>query len=133
MLIELWADPADTLLIEHDVEIHRHVLPAARRCREPWCSWPYNGPGFKSNGDPQLRESLGCTRFSRKLMQGEPDLVALAASVNQGLPPGDWRRMDAQISPLLKQRGYEVHVHQPPVLHHHVYPNEGCACGKEHE
>jgi hypothetical protein len=28
------------------------------------------------------------------------------------------------------ERGYpDPHIHTPPVIHHHMYPFEGCACG----
>jgi hypothetical protein len=133
LLLQLWAAGEPFLLIEHDIEIHERVVRSLRYCPRPWCAFPYSGPGFHSNGDPMLRESLGCTRFSAKLMRDEPDLLAVAAAMSQGLAAGDWRRMDASISPTLKQRGYVVHVHAPPVLHHHLYPNEGCACGGDHE
>lgn len=130
--LQLWAAAEGVLNIEHDIEIHGRVVRSARYCPRPWCSWGYNGGGF-TRGESFYTESLGCTRFSSSLMHAEPDLVAVAAAMSQGLPAGDWRRLDVSIAPTLKQRGYEVHVHEPPVLHHHVYPNEGCACGKEHE
>lgn len=134
VLTDLWAGGEDVLVVEHDIEIHDRVVPEARACSEPWCVWPYNGPGFgDKQGDPFLYGSLGCTRFSGVLMRTEPDLLAVAGALSQGLPAGDWRRMDASILPTLRDRGYEPHLHWPAVLHHHIYPNEGCACGSVHE
>ena len=133
VLCAIWAAAEDTLIVEHDIEIHAKVVNAARRCPEQWCVWPYNGPGWEDpNGDALIYESLGCTRFRASLMRAEPDLMTVAAAMSQGLAAGDWRRMDVSILPTLKARGYRPHRQSPPVLHHHVY-NGRCACEQVHE
>ena len=134
LLRDLWSRGDDLLIIEHDIEIHAGLVEEARSCPQLWCTWPYNGPGWTDpNSDPLLYESLGCSRFSSKLMRAEPDLLAVASALSQGLPAGDWRRLDASILPTLPERGYTAHRHFPPVLHHHRYEPEGCACGGKHE
>lgn len=131
LLARLWAEGESVLLVEHDIEIHAGVVEAARRCRHLWCAWPYEGGAWANPGDSLLYESLGCTKFSAKMMSDEPDLLAVAAALTQGLPAGDWRRMDVSVAPTLKQRGYTVHSHGP-VIHHHDYPGVGCSCGQAH-
>lgn len=124
LLEELWAAGQSFLLIEHDIEIHQHVLTEAEACPEPYCSWPY-GIGYPA--DP-VTVALGCTRFSAEIIDAVPDLMSM-------LPVRDWRRQDCEIAPRLKAAGFEPHVHDPPVLHHHAYPAPGgerCACGAEH-
>jgi hypothetical protein len=130
LLTRLWAEWKDLLLIEHDIQIRRGLVGEATRCPELWCTWPYAGAGFTDPlSNPLLYESLGCVKFSGKLMRAEPDVLAVASTLSQGLPAGDWRRMDSSILPTLRDRGYAPHRHEPPVLHHHRYPSEGCSCG----
>ncbi len=130
LLTRLWAEGESVLIIEHDIQIRRGLVSEAARCKSLWCTWPYASAGWTDPlGNPLIYESLGCVKFSAELMRAEPDVLSVASAMSQGLPAGDWRRMDASIAPTLKQRGYEVHRHEPPVIHHHRYPSEGCACG----
>jgi hypothetical protein len=132
LLTRLWAEGESFLIVEHDIEIHAAVVPDAVACPEPWCVWPFPGPGFwdTAGNDPLLYESLGCTRFSAALMAAEPDALTVAGAMNAGLRAGDWRRMDVSILPTLRARGYEPHTHWPAVVHHHRY-SAGCSCGEE--
>ena len=129
LLAGAWADGQGFLLVEQDIEIHASVVPEARTCPEPWCTWPYPGPGFAGEtGDPLLYESLGCVRFSSELLAAEPDLMDEVGGVSEGMPPRDWRRLDVTIAPRLRWRGYAAHRHWPAVVHHHRY-SHGCSCG----
>jgi hypothetical protein len=134
LLAEVWAAGCGFLLVEHDIEIRAGVVREARACPEPWCTWPYSGPGWSDPaGDALWYESLGCVRFSTQLLAAEPDLMSVAYAITdrQGRPAGDWRALDVSIAPTLKDRGYRAHHHRP-VLHHHFYPPEGCSCGGQH-
>ena len=150
LLVGLWGQRRRLLLIEHDIEIHDRVIPTALHCPFPWCVWPYSGPKGDGLGDSLLYQSLGCTKFSGSLMKREPDVMNRVSAAMRprpygvdddglgtagwpkGLDRGDWRRLDATLAPALRWLGYEPHIHWPAVLHHHVYPGEGCACGQEH-
>lgn len=124
LLGELWAAGQPFLLVEHDVEIHGSVVSELEACPEPWCAFAY-GIGYPPG---PIDSSLGCTRFSTEIIEAVPDLISM-------LPVRDWRRQDCEIAPRLKTAGFEPHVHEPQVLHHHAYPAPGgqrCACGTEH-
>lgn len=120
LLERLWADGEAFLIVEHDVEIHRRVVPELAECPEDWCLYPYGGAGGQS-----LEGALGCTRFSAALIRDEPGLIG-------SLPVRNWRRLDCELLGKLRQTDRVPHVHQPPVLHHHIY-GAGCACGLAHE
>ena len=127
LLCRAWASGESFLNIEHDVEIGPDTVRQATYCNKPWCVWPYYVTGHNL-----LTWSLGCVRFHAKLLRAEPDLMAVASSKigNRSMPPGDWHRMDAEIMPLLRERGYGDIGHQhDPVIHHHHYFLEGCSCG----
>lgn len=134
LLSRLWTEGKTVLLVEHDIQIRAGLVSEAARCSHLWCTWPYAGAGWTDpKANPLLYQSLGCTKFDGELMRAEPDVLSVASALTQGLPAGDWRRMDVSILPTLKERGYEPHRHEPPVLHHHMYPNEGCSCAGRHE
>ena len=130
-LRELWEAGESFHVVEHDIEIHAGVVDA--ECAEPWCVWPYRGPGRDAEG-AMLTRSLGCTRFHRDLLTAHPDLLAgfpVGHGVNFETSPRNWRRVDSELAPRLQGLGYKPHQHEP-VLHHHVYNETGCACGSEH-
>jgi hypothetical protein len=141
-LADYWARGESFLNVEHDVEIHERVVRQATHCPELWCVWPYMGPGWPHHHLPELDaflyNSLGCTRFHRKLLAAEPDAMSVAAGIKHGdeFRAAHWLRMDAEVSPLLIGRGYRPHLHWPEVVHHHLYSANGvaaCACGRTHE
>ena len=132
---EWWAAGEAFALVEQDIELHGTVLSQFRRCAEPWCVFPYNGPGYGgAGGDPVLYGALGCVRFSAALLAAEPDLPAYVGAIDDapGLARGDWRRLDARVLSALRDRGYAPHCHQPPVFQHHCFHGL-CSCGYDHE
>jgi hypothetical protein len=128
LLSDLWCAGEGFAIIEQDIELRAGVLESFEQCPEPWCLFAYAGAGWSTGGNPLFRQSLGCTRFATALLVAEPDLLSVVGSVSQGLPAKDWRRLDVTIAPALTNRCYAAHVHEPFVLHHHDYPNEGCSC-----
>ena len=62
---------------------------------------------------------LGCTRYRAELMDKVPELPLAAR----------WDALDASVRDGLLEAGYDMHVHQPPVTHHHNFYPHGCACG----
>lgn len=116
-----WGSGVGWLNVEQDVEIHGSVLPEASSCVEPYCVWPYEGPGVGQPGDSLLYTSLGCTRFSSALLAAMPRLMA-------DLLVRDWWRLDCHIWPALQEAGWEPHLHWPAVTHHHIYGRR-CSCG----
>jgi len=135
-LTALWGAGGDLVVVEQDIELHRTVLSQFRRCPEPWCVFPYNGPGYggADGGDPTLSGALGCVRFRATLMATHPGLMADVGNVDDapGLGRGDWRRLDVRVLGALRDQGYAAHLHFPAVFQHHVFHGL-CACGTEHE
>lgn len=127
LLAKLWADGDSFLIIEHDIEIRTGVVEELEACPEPYCCFPYAGPG----GDLLVR-SLGCTRFSGEFIAEHPSLMLdLEDRGMTETSPRHWRRMDAELAHYMQIRQIAPHMHQPPVLHHHAY-RKGCGCGREH-
>lgn len=125
LLSTLWQEGQAFLNVEQDNEIHGEVVADLEKCEEPWCLYPYPGDAPRSGeGDRLLYGALGCTRFAAVLMERHPDLMT-------NLPVRNWQRLDCHILPALRALGYEQHIHNPPVIHHHVYALGGCACGDE--
>jgi hypothetical protein len=129
----LWSGGEDFMLIEHDIEIRAGVVEELAACPEPWCLFPFPGPGFSAEGGNLLTISLGCTRFRSELLAAQPDLMGAVdgrCQVHRSGSTRDWHRLDVTMVSVLRERGYpDPHVHTPPVIHHHMYPFEGCACG----
>lgn len=123
LFAQLWDDGDGWLNVEQDIEIHASVVPETAACPEPWCVWPYNGPGRDSDvGDRHLYGSLGCTRFSAELIAAHPRFIA-------ELQGRRWQGLDSFILPGLLGLGYKQHIHWPAVLHHHVRSDtKKCDC-----
>lgn len=116
ILVDAWEALGDLVVVEHDVGIRDGVLQELLDCGQPWCGFPY------PIGD-QLLVCLGCTKFSAHLKASLPNLMVVAATVDDsGMPAGDWRRMDVRIADRLEALGHQRHVHGPPVTHFHLYP-----------
>lgn len=145
---QLWIEEKSFALIEHDIEIHEGVVPTFLDCKHDWCVFPYNGPNWQAPNGNLFTGSLGCTRFSDRLMKREPDFPDSLGTTTRGLARRDWRRLDNLVTSGLLARGYGVDrivgdkrfyadmmrgpvIHDPPVLHHHVYDGV-CACEAVH-
>jgi hypothetical protein len=120
LLVEVWAEPGDLLIIEHDIGIRAGVIEELLACTQSWCGFPY------TIGE-QLLVCLGCTRFTAHLKASLPGLMAEAAAIGSeqdggGVAAGDWRRMDVRIAACLEKLGHQRHPHLPAVDHFHHYP-----------
>lgn len=128
LLAGWWGDGETFLIVEQDIEIHADVIPQLEVCDGDWCIFPYGGPGYGKNhgdgADHLLKRSLGCTRFSERLLKTLPSFMG-------DLPVRNWQRLDCEINPKLVRAGFTPCLHEPNVAHHHVYDGL-CACGKEH-
>jgi hypothetical protein len=130
LLRGLWRDGETFLIVEQDIEVHDQVVPSLQDCDHDWCIFPYPGPmhmrGWSQEDNSHfLVRSLGCTRFSDRLLATYPTLVAR-------LTKRTWESLDLHIYEALARHRLTPHPHAPPVLQHHVY--EGwCACGMGHE
>lgn len=117
-LAKAWREPGDLIVIEQDIGIGPEVIPGFAACKEPWCGHAYRI-------GRQLLVCLGCTRFTAKLKEAEPDLLDVVGEIGgDGLPAKDWRRIDVRLLDTLRKRGYRQHWHEPPVLHYHKYGQE---------
>jgi hypothetical protein len=115
LLAAAWLEAGDLLIVEQDIGINAAVAPGLAACREAWCGHPYQ------IGE-QLLVCLGCTRFTAELKAAEPDLLdVVGEDCTGGLPARHWQRLDVRILDELRHRGYQQHVHEPPVRHYHRY------------
>ena len=111
LLTELWAEPHDTILIEHDVLVTSLMVARMMRCGEPFCvrrAWFGNSFGV----------GLACVMFSGQLMADEPDLMT---DMHPSLQAASWHRLDTAILGELHIRGHDPHTHDEPVIHLHPY------------
>lgn len=130
LLANVWADGEAFLIVEHDIEIRAGVVEELEACPEPYCLFPYVGPG----GNDLLTRSMGCTRFSAELIAAHPTVFSDLADRDGETSPRFWKRIDAEVAYYFQLRNVAPHVHEPPVLHHHVYAKTYplCACGEVH-
>jgi hypothetical protein len=113
-----WNGKEDLVVVEQDVEIHDTVLTDFMECKEPWCCFSY-----QIFGQRNCSVGLGCTKFSAQLQQ-EISLDVLTerfARCEFCEGKGCWWHLDGPILQLLQSKGYNQHIHQPEVTHHHDY------------
>ncbi len=109
LMATVWGLGESFAVIEHDIEIHEHVIRSFAACPELWCVFPY-----PYRGSPQLLTSaLGCARFHDQLLREQPRLLGDFDEDSRY-----WRDLDRELSHELEGLGYQAHVHWPPVGHH---------------
>jgi len=93
-----WSRPF--ILVEHDILPWPGALERIWECSEPWCRYAY------PLGDPPIIEAyLGCVKF-------RPE--ALGPIEIEGKT---WRELDGTVEKELTERGFQAHLHEPPVIH----------------
>jgi hypothetical protein len=104
LLVALWEDRRDFLLIEHDIEISPEILDSFAACPEPWCS---------VGSDPGSGTALQCNRIRRELIDAAPDAFASFAG-------REWDQgHDAAALAAFASAGAEVHRHREARTVHH--------------
>ncbi len=120
LLRSCWEHGETFIIVEQDIELGPQTIQDLSRCREPYCTVPYAGPGTI------MENALGCAKFDAVLLGEYPHLIA------ERLPqPVTWHMLDALVNTALRGVHIEPHLHRPSVLHHHVYDGQ-CACGTDH-
>jgi hypothetical protein len=99
-----WTGERDIILIEHDIEITKDVIPSFTDCDQNWCTYSYQGPPTMG----YLYRSFGCTRFSAALQR------FFGYTFRRG--PVRWDKLDHE--QLFRNLNPHVHGH---VIHHHSY------------
>jgi hypothetical protein len=118
LLARLWREGAGFVLVEHDVVPWPGAVAGMASCREAYCGHRYQIAG-------QLGGTLGCVRFSAALIAEHPDLPATWAGSH-------WSNLDIKLTNALWDVGVrEYHVHEPPVAHLHIYPDELIRAARE--
>lgn len=118
----VWEAREDVLWVEHDIEIHEHVIPQVSECPEPWCTFAY--PYAFGNSDPY--HGTGCVRVRAELMRAVPDLWRrVAARSGPHHPEKHWCSLDGFMQIELSPN-YVQHKHDPPVGHVDVANSHGC-------
>lgn len=97
LMQEAWRWDDQLLVIEHDIVVHRYVVPQLEACSLPVCAFPYQLLGRITTG-------LGCTRFA------ERDVDLLDSLIT---PDTTWSTLDIVLLSALPQ----AHEHEPPVGH----------------
>jgi len=129
IIAAIWRSGHGFILIEHDVVPWPGALATLEACQYDWCChlYPYHSDQPAGTRD-RLGGSIGCVKFSTRLVKAHPDLC----DAWEGVP---WRAVDGHmiqaIGPALGQdRGEECafwHEHLPPVAHARRYETEVAA------
>ena len=108
----------DLMIVEQDIVIHEDVIPQFESCPEPWCLFPF--PHYAEGGGLMM-SGVGCNRFRREFMEAVTveDIESQYASciLCEGNNPRCWKHIDGRINDAGHARGFEIHVHYPPVGH----------------
>lgn len=112
LLESLWADGDGFIIVEQDIVVRPGVIAELEACQRDWCGFTY----ALSSG---YGAYLGCTKFSRRLLQDHPGVFsAIAALPFDGTPRRYWGRLDTRLKQVLEDNeGQRMHIHEPPVLH----------------
>lgn len=103
MVAEAW-NQGGFVLVEHDIVPWWGAVRELWECEYDWCVFPYpQGAGMP---DP----ALGCCKFSDDLVNTYPRLQHDMKNV-------PWHQLQERILPFLWNKGYQWHVHWPPVAH----------------
>lgn len=124
LMLDIWDQGADTLIVEHDVVCRPDVIDQLEECPEPWCAFRYT-----DFCHPACQEAwanmLGCTRFRAELIRATRDAVSSIPG-----PLRDWHNLCDHLAgdktngvptPLrvgsVRAAGFSHHWHEPPVEH----------------
>lgn len=118
LLIDEWADPRITIIVEQDIVVPAGGLQSMANCEKPWCTLPYNISGRQETA------ALGCAKFDAILKDSFPDLAQRASRDHNGKGGQiTWRSLDAALAKALYAATFMPHVHtQFPARHNHRYP-----------
>ena len=108
LLTDLWAKDGFTI-VEHDIVVWPGAIQQLQDCPEPWCVFPY----YSSVG--WIIDGLGCTKFSRELVQGHPDVLKPPFPVCCAHTKY-WCGLDRLLAHSLVSQGIQPHVHSPAVV-----------------
>lgn len=113
LLARHWKAGRGFVVVEHDVVVPAGLVAEMGACDQWWCTAPVprHHPGAP------LTASLGCARFSTRLLADEADLMIAAGRFSVGMPPKHWVHLDIAVADTLDRRGYEPHVHPGDIIH----------------
>lgn len=113
-----WTGERDLIIIEQDIKIESDTIRSLEECDHDWCCFAY--PIFRRQ--IRLRVGLGCTKFSAAAQK-----IVTSRAISEGFElcrdckgAGCWWHLDGRIAAMLKDAGYEPHVHGD-VTHLHDY------------
>lgn len=120
------------LIIEQDIVITKHTVPEMEKCPEPWCVFPYpvGANGFLMN------YGFGCTKISLEVQKNlsHEEFMSHADRPCQYCGPDlnnfecadcpCFRHQDPWFRHEMMLRGFQPHIHEPPVRHLHQYDVE---------
>jgi len=108
VLTRYWKRGSGFVLVEHDIVPWPGALERLADCSKDYCGYYYQLSG-------RLGGTLGCVKFSERLLQEHPNLFLYWRGTR-------WDCLDGRVALAMLSLGYEdFHVHQPPVAHLHVY------------
>lgn len=114
-LIErLWGEGGTFVNVEADIVPWHGALRQLWLCQQDWCAFPY------PMGAAGEHWSLGCTKFSARLIARCPEALRLAGRIDDdGVAlRKHWIRLDTRLMRILTQAYRETpHIHGPAVGH----------------
>lgn len=117
----LWDQRETVITLEQDIVPVRGQMQELLDCPEPWCAYAYEYPPFG------LYAGMGCTKFSKELMERFPDaLIETGKWSDSKHPPMHWCRVDGWLKQYLTDHGAEQHVHGVVEHLHNGHPSHDC-------
>jgi len=123
----LWPTDLTLIGVEHDMEVDDGLIDELLACPEPFCTWAYLLHQPSTGGVSHYAQRLGAKPpaggdWIREGVEwcsftgiGFCKITAVARV--RPLKEGTWQFVDCQVS---KATDVRVHVHWPPVAHHHL-------------
>jgi hypothetical protein len=120
LLIELYVDPGDLVIVEQDVVPPEGSIARLLDCDYAWCTHPM------LHGGERKIDLLGLAKFSAGLKRMWP--YAFEAALHKGVGGSHrphWRSCDTLIARWLRIHKLEPHVHGPDAIHLSRLPKLG--------
>lgn len=117
LLVRLWAEPGDLVVVEQDVVPPAGSIKKLLRCRSLWCTHAYEGRYC------DLDDMLGLARFSAALKTAYPfgmEAALFGGGGSHNWP--HWRSCDHRLAKWLRAQALTPHRHRPDAVHLHDWP-----------
>ena len=123
-LLDIWERGETFAMLEHDVVCRPDVIAAFENSTAPWECFGYSDiccqdEHGRSPCMEAWRNLLGCTRFSKEIIEAVPDAVSSIPRDNW-----DWHNVCDGLGANLRAAGFTHRWCFPAVEHHHLLTEE---------